>query len=72
MQMRLLLCLAVIFKAMKASSIDLQAQLKKLDALNWFPKVLPTKKIEWELMQSIMMDLQTLTLPSSYWIHGSP
>ena len=56
--MGLLLCLANMFKAMKASSRDLQLQLKKMATPNWFPKVLPAKRIEWELLQS--MDLQTL------------
>ena len=47
-----------MFKAMKASSQELQAQLEKMDTPNRFPKVLPAKKIEWGRLQS--MDLQTL------------
>ena len=57
-QVGLLLYLAKMFKAMKASSRELQAQLEKNSTPSLFPKVLPAKKIEWERLQS--MDLHTL------------
>ena len=47
-----------MFKAMKASGRELQAQLEKNGTPNQFPKVLPAKKVEWESLQS--MDLHTL------------
>ena len=56
--MGLPLYLANMFKAMKASCRELQAQLEKNSTPNWFPKILPAKKVEWERLQS--MDLQTL------------
>ena len=52
-QVGLQLYLANMFKAMKASSREFQAQLEKMDTTNRFPEVLPAKKIEWELLQSM-------------------
>ena len=57
-QVGLPLYLANMFKATKASSRELQAQLENNGTPNRFPKVLPAKKIEWEHFQS--MDLLTL------------
>ena len=56
--MGLQLYLAGMFKAVKASCRELQAQLEQNCTPNRFPKVLPAKKIEWERLQS--MDLRTL------------
>ena len=66
-QVGLALYLANMFKAMKASSRELEVQLEKMGTPNQFPKVLSSKKIEWERLQS--MDLRTLY--ASLCFHGA-
>ena len=56
-----------MFKAMKASGRELQAQLEKNGTPNRFPKVLPAKKVEWERLQS----MDTRTLLASICISGA-
>ena len=64
-QVGLPLYLANMFKAMKASCRELQAQLEKNGTPIRFPKVLPAKQVEWEHLQS--MDLGTLPVLASLW-----
>ena len=66
-QVGLPLYLANMFKAMKASGRELQAQLEKNGTPNRFPKVLPAKKVEWERLQS----MDTRTLLASICIQGA-
>ena len=47
-QVGLPLYLANMFKAMKASCRELQAQLEENGTPNQFPKVLPARKVEWK------------------------
>ena len=47
-QVGLQLYLANMFKAVRASGRELEAQLEKNCTPNLFPKVPPAKKIEWE------------------------